>query len=232
MSCIGVTDGTRRFVFDATPDFPSQVHSLGARVPDGVFLTHAHIGHYTGLVHLGKEVAGTRHTPLYATPPMHEFIAGNAPWRALVENGNVAPLDNSVVDLGKGLTVTAFNVPHRNEWADTVGYRISGPRASALFIPDIDSWSAWREDLAAAVRGVDYAFVDGTFFSGEELPGRDMATVPHPLISTTMDLLADTGLASRVHFIHINHSNPVLENPTLVTGRGFNLAFDGQRLAL
>jgi hypothetical protein len=114
VACLGLAVGARAFVFDATPDFPAQVHAMGVRLPDGVFLTHAHIGHYAGLVHLGKEVLGARGVPLYATPKMHAFLAANAPWRALVENGNVEPRPDDDVELEDGVRVTAFQVPHRN----------------------------------------------------------------------------------------------------------------------
>src|SRR5215831_8968209 len=180
---------------------------------------------------------------------MHAFLAANAPWRALVENRNVDPRPNDDVDLGDGVRVTAFQVPHRNEYADTVGYRIDGPRASALFIPDIDRWvsggdavagtngsgsdfeqgvaarggdgspaevvrTPWEKDVRALVSSVDYAFLDGTFLSGDELPGRDMSKVPHPLVTDTMDRL--DGLGAKVWFIHLNHTNPLLDDPSPV----------------
>lgn len=222
VACLGLAVGGKTYLFDATPDFPAQVAATGARVPDGVFLTHAHIGHYTGLVHLGKEVAGARGVPLFATRKMHEFLAANAPWRALVEGGNVDPRPNDDVDVG-GVRVTAFQVPHRNEYADTVGYRIEGPHASALFIPDIDRWEIG--DLRALVDAVDYAFLDATFFSGDELPGRDMSKVPHPLVTDTMNLL--DGLGAKVWFIHLNHTNPLLDDPSPAERRGFHVAREG-----
>jgi pyrroloquinoline quinone biosynthesis protein B len=202
---------------------------MGVRVPSGVFLTHAHVGHYTGLVHLGKEVLGARGVPLYATSKMREFLATNAPWRALVENGNVDPRDNADVDLG-GVRVKAIQVPHRNEYADTVGYLIEGPRAKALFVPDIDRWAPWEKDVRTLVESVDFAFLDGTFFSGDELPGRDMSKVPHPLVTDTMDRL--DGLGAKTWFIHFNHTNPLLDDPAPVERRGFHVAREGDLFEL
>jgi len=235
VACLGLAVGGRAYLFDATPDFPAQVHAMGVRAPDGVFLTHAHIGHYTGLVHLGKEVLGARGVPLYATPKMRDFLASNAPWRALFENGNVDPRANDDVDLGDGVRVTAFQVPHRNEYADTVGYRIDGPHASALFIPDIDRWVPWDRDIRALVASVDYAFLDGTFSSGDELPGRDMSKVPHPFVSDTMDRLDGLGATSsgaKVWFIHLNHTNPLLDDPSPAERRGFHVAREGETFRL
>lgn len=224
VACLGLTDGERAFLFDATPDLPAQVHAMGVRAPSGVFLTHAHVGHYTGLVHLGKEVLGARGIPVWATSRMHAFLAANAPWRALVEDGNIDPRDNADVDLG-GVRVTAFQVPHRNEHADTVGYRIQGPRTSALYIPDVDRWESWDRDLRAEVAAVDAAFLDATFFSGQELPGRDMSRVPHPLVTRTMEIL--DGLGARVRFLHLNHTNPILDDDAPVRARGFSVAREG-----
>jgi pyrroloquinoline quinone biosynthesis protein B len=255
VACLGLTDGERAYVFDATPDLPAQVHAMGARAPSGVFLTHAHIGHYTGLVHLGKEVLGARGVPVYATPKMTQFLSTNAPWSALVANGNVEFRDNADVDLGD-VRVTAFQVPHRNEYADTVGYLIEGPRAKAVFIPDIDRWVSERPqadertgtvpdartgaglaggefgsapdkpfDIRALVSSVDHAFLDATFSSGDELPGRDMSKVPHPLVPDTMTRL--DGLGARVRFIHLNHTNPLLDDPSPAERRGFRVAREG-----
>ncbi len=221
VTCLGLTDGERTYLFDATPDFPAQVHAMGARKPDGVFLTHAHIGHYTGLIHLGKEVLGARDVPVFCTPRMASFLSGNGPWDALVQNGHIALRDNERVDLG-GVVVTAFQVPHRAEYTDTVGYRIEGPRRTALFLPDIDRWSDWERDIRTVVEGVDLAFLDATFYSLDELPHRDIEKVRHPLVTESMQRL--TGLGDRVFFIHLNHSNPVLGDPSLVEDDGFHLA--------
>jgi pyrroloquinoline quinone biosynthesis protein B len=228
-ACVGIADGKRAFLVDATPDFAAQVHAMNVRAPSGVFLTHAHVGHYTGLVHLGKEVLGARGVPVFATSKMRQFLASNAPWRALVEDGNVDLRDNADVDLG-GVRVTAVQVPHRNEYADTVGYVIAGPRAKALYVPDIDRWTAWDRDLRSMVESVDVALLDGTFFSGDELPGRDMSKVPHPCVAETMSLLA--GLGAKTWFVHLNHTNPLLDDPSPVERRGFRVAREGDAFPL
>jgi hypothetical protein len=55
---------------------------------------------------------------------------------------------------------------------------------------------------------VDLAFLDGTFASASELPGRSLAEIPHPLIPATRELLR--GARGRVWFIHLNHTNEEL----------------------
>jgi pyrroloquinoline quinone biosynthesis protein B len=55
------------------------------------------------------------------------------------------------------------------------------------------------------VDSVDLAFLDGTFASATELPGRSTADIPHPLIPATRELLK--GSRTAVWFIHLNHTN-------------------------
>ena len=245
---LGLIDpaGRRKYMFDATPGFPEQLYALETEAPSaqyemaGIFLTHAHIGHYTGLMFLGHEAMGARGIPVYAMPRMRSFLETNGPWSQLVDYRNIElkPLqDGQALDLG-ALTVTPFLVPHRDEFSETVGYRIEGPQKSAVFIPDIDKWSDWQTDLRELVKGVDYALLDATFFADGELPGRDMSKVPHPFVVETMTLLEALPSAERnkVWFIHLNHTNPLLDNDSdesrLVRSKGFNIATEGIRLDL
>ena len=134
VASIGVVHAARgrAFLFDATPDFVSQVHSLtGGRPPDGIFLTHAHAGHYTGLMYLGRESIDAKGVPVYGTARMASYLRANGPWSLLVSRGNidVRPVtEDRAVDLGDGLRVTPLLVPHRDEFTDTVGYVIEDPR--------------------------------------------------------------------------------------------------------
>ena len=91
--------------------------------------------------------------------------------------------------LGGEITVTPWLVPHRDEYTETVGFLISTKRSKALFLPDIDKWERWERSLPDILDDVDYAFLDATFFSEEELPGRSLEEIPHPTITETMSLL-------------------------------------------
>ena len=193
-----------RWLFDATPDFRQQLHLLDSLAPRvgpapglaGIFLTHAHIGHYTGLMFLGHESMGATGVPVYAMPRLAGFLAANGPWSQLVRYGNIQLRElraGTPVSLGPTLTATPFLVPHRQEYSEVVGYRIEGPNRSALFIPDIDSWTAWDSAgtrLEDALSAVDVAWLDGTFHANGEIPGRDMTGFPHPFITVTMQRLA------------------------------------------
>jgi pyrroloquinoline quinone biosynthesis protein B len=216
----------KSYLFDATPDFPSQVQSLtGGRLPNGIFLTHAHIGHYTGLMYLGRESVDAPGVPVYGTDRMMAFLKANGPWSQLVQRGNIvlkSVVQDQAVDLGDGLKVTAFVVPHRDEFTDTVGFLIEGPIHKALYIPDIDQWGKWSRKIREVADTVDFAFLDGTFASTDELPGMRVADVPHPLIPTTRDLLQ--GVKAKVWFIHINHTNLQID--------ALDVVRDGMRFAI
>jgi len=236
-----------KYLFDATPDVREQLYALHDTAPDGpyrldgVFLTHAHIGHYTGLMHFGHEASSAKHLPVYAMPRMYEFLSTNGPWDQLVRFGNIrlrALVDERTVTLNDALGVTPFLVPHRKEYSETVGYRIDGPNKSAVFIPDIDKWDRWETDIRDIVRSVDYALLDATFFADGELPGRDMSKILHPFVAESMAMLEDMtdDEKSRVIFIHMNHTNPLLidgsPEQAEVEKRGFRFAREGMRLEL
>ena len=238
--------GNKKYLFEATPDFPAQFYKLEMEAPSGryelagVFLTHAHIGHYTGLMFLGHEVMGASGVPVYAMPRMTRYLEENGPWSQLVSFNNIelTPLKNNQVVSFDSLRVTAFLVPHRDEYSETVGFRIDGPNKSAIFIPDINKWSEWQTDLAELVKTVDYALIDATFFADGELPGRDMSKVPHPFVTESMELLGELPAKDRakIWFIHMNHTNPLLNPDSAesksVQSRGFNIAVEGMRLTL
>lgn len=250
VSCLGLVDPVTQqaWLLDATPDFREQWQLLSQELPDttiaqpsGVFLTHAHLGHYTGLLQLGREVMGAQSVPVYTMPRLDTFLRTNGPWSQLISLQNIAIkrlVADSTITLSDQLKVTPILVPHRDEYSETVGFRVEGPNKSLLFIPDIDKWERWHRSLAEEIAAVDMAFLDATFFADGELPNRDMSKIPHPFVSETMDLLADLPLAERqkVHFIHLNHTNPLLqtESPARqeVAERGFRVAFEGQRVGL
>lgn len=236
----------RQWLFDATPDLPEQLYDLnqtatssGDSTLAGVFLTHAHIGHYTGLVHLGREVMGVKKVPVFTMPRMGEFLSANGPWSQLVKLENIRLEDCSKpVVLADELSVEAFPVPHRDEFSETVGFRIKGPAKTVVYLPDIDKWDRWATPLVELLSDVDIAYLDGTFFADGELGNRDMSMIPHPFMAETMELLRELPSAERakVHFIHLNHTNPAL-NPKskaskTVRDNGFHLAVEGDITSL
>ncbi len=209
------------FLFEATPDMVEQVKILknqgknASEIPDAIFITHAHIGHYSGLMYLGKEAMNADKTLVYTMPRMKKFLKNNGPWSQLVLNENISlqALNNEQdLDLSPGIKVTPYTVPHRDEFSETVGYTIAGPAKKALFIPDIDKWEKWDRDIINEIKKVDYAFIDATFYDGEEVNNRDISQIPHPFVIESMDKFSKLSAKekNKIIFIHFNHTNPLL----------------------
>ncbi len=223
VSCIGIVDqSTKQFwIIDATPDFPKQLDliqqqsGISLKGFSGIFLTHAHIGHYTGLMHLGREAMGAKNQKVYCMPRMKNFLENNGPWSQLVKlkNINIQSIQSdSAIVLNKNLKLTPMSVPHRDEYSETVGYRIEGTKESLIFIPDIDKWDRWDQDIVDQINNTSYSLLDGTFYKNGELPNRDMSEIPHPFIEESMNHLINISTEKKrsVHFIHLNHTNPLL----------------------
>ncbi|UWX54945.1 MBL fold metallo-hydrolase [Maribacter litopenaei] len=247
---LGIVDfkNKKTLLVEATPDLPAQMRALREMAPfrqydypDGIFLTHAHIGHYSGLTYLGKEAANTRNIPVYAMPKMHRFLTKNGPWDQLVATKNIrlVPIENEKsVQISEQLSVVPFTVPHRDEYSETVGYRIIGPNKTLLFIPDIDKWEKWDKDIREEIKTVDYALIDATFFDAEEVNYRDISEIPHPFVIESIKLLKELSSLERkkVHCIHFNHTNPLLlpNSPQTqkVLKEGFQIARKGMAIKL
>lgn len=244
----------RTFLVDATPDLPAQIervhgfrkHPEGKvdRAPfDGVLLTHAHIGHYLGLAHFGFESLNTKDLPVYCSPRMAEYLRTNGPWSQLVRLKNIVLREikpGEPFSLGEGVTVTAFPVPHRDEYSDTLAFLIRGPKKTLLYVPDTDTWRTWTRPLPRLLEEekVDYALLDATFYSPDELPDRDVTKIKHPLVTDSMELLGPLVKAGKVqvYFTHLNHSNPALDRDgaarKAIEARGFQVLDEGEELGL
>lgn len=229
-----------KFLFEASPDITQQLALLSQHenfsisdIPNGVFLTHAHIGHYTGLMYFGKEATNASNVPVFSMPKMKVFLETNGPWDQLVNNENILihDLQNAhETVLNQNLKVIPLLVPHRDEYSETVGFKIIGPNKTALFIPDIDKWQKWDLDVLEEIHNADYAFLDATFYSNDEIPNREISEIPHPLVSESMDYFSTLSSEdkSKIYFIHINHSNPILDESAGITDKinseGFQVA--------
>jgi pyrroloquinoline quinone biosynthesis protein B len=243
---LGLTDQAsgQNWLFEATPDFTSQLQQLQQASDSsnlsGIFLTHAHMGHYAGLLQLGREAMGAQEMPVYVMPKMKQFLENNAPWSQLVSLGNIKLIlmeADQPIQLTSNLRVIPLKVPHRDEFSETVGFRIETAEKSLLFIPDIDKWPLWDRDIRAEVARVDVALLDATFYQEGELPNRNMSEIPHPFVTETISLFSPLPAAEKrkIKFIHFNHTNPlILEGPerTAVKSLGFEIASEGERIQL
>jgi pyrroloquinoline quinone biosynthesis protein B len=241
VTCLGIVDRETQQVFmlEATPDFTEQQHKLRNFLTDkskplsGIFLTHAHIGHYTGLMYLGREAISAKETPVFVMPRMKNFIETNAPWSQLVNLKNIKlmPLKaDSSVEITKNISIKPIIVPHRDEFSETVGYIVSTKNKRVLFIPDIDKWAKWSRKIEDEVSRVEVALLDATFYQNGEIPNRDMSEIPHPFMEETMRLFQNSADKTKIKFIHFNHTNPVLRQTKerqSVENQGFGVCLEG-----
>ena len=229
-------ENNESFLFDASPDINKQLNFMGDRIKKdlkGIFLTHAHIGHYTGLMYFGREALNSKLVNVYAMPRMKKFLEENGPWSQLVSLQNISIIElsnESKISIDSNVIVQPFEVPHRAEFSETVGYKIYGPNKTALFIPDIDKWYLWEKSIVDEIKQVDYAIIDATFYDSKEVNYRDISEIPHPFVTESMDLFdsIDIKEKNKIYFIHLNHTNPLLNEQSKqyksVITKGYNVA--------
>ena len=240
------SDLKKYILFEATPDITFQLNNLKKNIfhefllPESIYITHAHMGHYTGLMYFGREALGSKDLLVRVLPRMSKFLQNNGPWSQLVDINNI-----KIKEINFGLStnelsniiVTPVQVPHRDEYSETAGYIIEGKNKKALFIPDIDKWEKWDRNLSQLAEEFDFLLIDATFYDSKEI-NRDISEIPHPLVTETIDLLSGLHVENRskVYFIHMNHTNMMLDPDSelskLVTSKGFNIARLGQKLYL
>ncbi len=245
---IAVVDPAEKkyILFEASPDIPYQLNYLEKEIfnefllPESIFITHAHIGHYTGLMYFGREALGAKNLIIKVLPKMSNFLKTNGPWSQLVDINNIKIQNlsfGSKTNELRNITVTPIQVPHRDEYSETAGFIIEGRYKKALFIPDIDKWEKWDKNLKQLVYEFDYLLLDATFYDSKEI-NRDISEIPHPLVTETINLLDDLSPEhkNKVYFIHMNHTNlmldPSSELTKLVVNKGFNITRLGLKLSL
>ena len=192
------TENREYSLFDLTPDISDQLRIIDNDIfnefllPKDIFITHAHIGHYAGLMYFGREALGSKGVKVNVLPRMYDFISLNGPWSQLVSLKNIALnkinfRDN--IEIKPNLSVVPIEVPHRDEFSETAAFLILGPNKNALFLPDIDKWEKWDRDLSQLAKEFDFLLIDATFYDSKEI-NRDISEIPHPLVTETIDLLS------------------------------------------
>lgn len=229
-----INQGTGKcFVIDCTPDFRSQ-YAILAKLKrkyltsnsnrngkkliknnlelDGILLTHAHMGHYTGLLQLGKEGINASAVPVFGSKKMIKFLNSNKPFSSLMKNRNLNP---KIIEHGKSikidqnLTITPYLVQHRSDFTDTFGFLIHGSNKRLLYVPDMDIITKPVIDLMLKS---DIAMIDGTFYQRDELhPRRNISLIPHTPILESMKVFKPYLKSTRIYFTHFNHTNPVVD---------------------
>ena len=242
-----VNEEKKKYIlFEATPDITHQLNYLKDNIfkefllPEAIYITHAHIGHYTGLMYFGREALGSTNLLVKVLPKMSNFLKTNGPWSQLVTLNNIQ-IQNTKFDVRNSelsnIDVIPIQVPHRDEYSETAGYIITGKNKKAIFIPDIDKWEKWDKNLIDLVEDYDYLLLDATFYNSKEI-NRDISEIPHPLVSETINLLNSLSNENKkkVYFIHMNHTNsmldPMSELSKFIYTKGYNIARVGQRIFL
>jgi pyrroloquinoline quinone biosynthesis protein B len=247
--CLGIVDPSAQqsWMIEATFDFKTQWHrlqttsSFGSNLPlHGIFLTHGHVGHYAGLLQLDKAILNSRHIEVFVMPKMAHLLQNNLPWKALIdqENIHITQLQaRKLQPLNSTLSIQPILVPHRDEYTETVGFLIIGPNKKILFIPDIDSWEKFPE-IHSLLEQADDILVDGTFYDADECKHRNIESIPHPFITSSMKHFETLSTLKKqhIHFIHLNHTNPCLHSNSpacqQVLSNHFRIATQGQIIEL
>ena len=191
-SSIAIIDQEKKkyWLIDVTPSLKEQldlIKSFNCSL-EGIFITHAHIGHYMGLINFGLEVMNLKEVPVYVMPRMMQFLKQNSIFQQLLFNNNInleKMKNNTLISIQDNFSIFPFEVPHRNELSETVGFSIKGKQDSIVYLPDIDSWHEWEDKLFNLIKTHDKLFIDGTFFSKQEISHRDISKIPHPEITST-----------------------------------------------
>ena len=246
VSSIAVVDESekKQWIIDASPEIKFQTKLLKEKTNikdiEGVFLTHAHIGHYTGLMYYGNEAAGSRDLKVYAMPKMKKFLENNGPWNHLLKQRNIKLIklsENNTINISANLKIKPFLVPHREDYSETVGFKIATSKKELIYIPDIDNWEKWDISITELIKNIDFALVDGTFFSEREIE-RDISLIPHPLVKDSLKLFSNLNAKERnkIIFTHFNHTNPLIDENSKehkeVLSKGFRIAKEGDNFFL
>jgi pyrroloquinoline quinone biosynthesis protein B len=240
------SESTQFTLFEVSPDITYQLNYISNSIfkrfilPNNIYITHAHIGHYTGLMYFGRESLGAQGVNVRVLPKMSDFLKNNGPWDQLIKLNNIDIEDitfDKTSSIFNNIEITPLQVPHRDEYSETAGYIIKGRNKTALFIPDIDKWERWDKDINEMVKKYDYLLLDATFYDEKEI-NRNINEIPHPLVKETLGLFKNMSIEdkSKIYFIHMNHTNMMLDPNSdlskLVTSKGFNIARLGQKLYL
>ena len=237
------TENGTTILIEATRDLGRQLLTFGEPRIDRLFLTHAHLGHVDGLGLFGRETMSARGIPLHSSSSMQSLIKSTPAWAILLEQGvfNLTEIGQVEID---DVVIESIAIPHRAELSDMHAFVIRGKDHSVLFLPDHDSWDQtlsahnassireWLNNLA-----ITHALLDGTFWSGDELQGRDMSVVPHPTIQDSLMRLGEKKIEDpEIYFTHLNHTNPALQENSAeyqkIIQLGWKVSSEGQRINL
>ncbi len=264
-SSIAISDnGVDWILCNASPDIRAQLEAFPALQParkprdtaiGAIILLDSQIDHTTGLLTLRE---GCPHE-VWCTEMVHQDLTTGFPLFNMLEhwNGglkwNPIALDGSfVIPACPNLVITPIPLrssappysPHRNDPhpGDNIGLFIEDRRTGGklFYAPGLGQVS---EALLGTMRGADCLLVDGTLWRDDEMRvrevgdklGREMGHLPQSGPGGMIEVL-DGLPAARKILIHINNTNPILDQDSperaMLDEHGIEVAFDGMSIEL
>lgn len=264
-SSIAISDnGVDWILCNASPDIRAQLEAFPALQParkprdtaiGAIILLDSQIDHTTGLLTLRE---GCPHE-VWCTEMVHQDLITGFPLFNMLEhwNGglkwNPIALDGSfVIPACPNLVITPIPLrssappysPHRNDPhpGDNIGLFIEDRRTGGklFYAPGLGQVS---EALLGTMRGADCLLVDGTLWRDDEMRvrevgdklGSEMGHLPQSGPGGMIEVL-DGLPAARKILIHINNTNPILDQDSperaMLDEHGIEVAFDGMSIGL
>lgn len=249
-------DGERWWLINVSPDVAAQIEDFGPLQPRGLrgspiagmLLTDANVDHIGGLAVLRQtHPAGFA---LYSSDVVRGIATVQAAFLPFAQPPHHWHSVAEPFELADGaLRVTPLPVPgltpgyagRETIRGAVVAYRVEEPAsgASVLFAP---VFAAIDEPLADAIAAADVAFLDGSFWSDDELRAEGLdnkaahALGHLPVGGDEGSLARIAGLRNRRMYTHVNNSNPLLDPASpasqVLRNAGAELAFDGLEIRL
>ena len=247
LGIVGADSSTH--LIEATRDLAWQLNLWHSVDPvegplNSLWITHSHHGHIDGLGLFGREVINANKLEVNCSVSLSKLIKNTPNWNLLIELENIKIKEfenlksyNPTPECG--FSIKPIQVPHRAELSDMHAFLIQGPQNNLLFLPDHDSWKNTLEFVNKKEiiewfnsENVDIALIDGTFWSSNELKGRNQTVISHPPVNETLKLLgAKTKHMPDIFFTHLNHTNPLNNNSSkessIVEKMGWKVAKEG-----
>ncbi|HKU69033.1 MAG TPA: MBL fold metallo-hydrolase [Candidatus Baltobacteraceae bacterium] len=263
-SCVAIGSAGRWLLLNCSPDIASQIEAFAPLQPQstrgtpiaGMLFTDANVDHVGGLAVLrqtGMHRFVLRSTSIVreiatAQPAFAPFASPPHHWIDVAANAFCEPVDTGDL-VGHALDVRPIPVS-----GSTPGYagRLHIPGAVVAYeIRDRQSgrtllfapvFAAIDDELRAAVERADLAFLDGSFYSDDELQRAQLMdkTASHlghqPVGGEDGTLAQLREAAEKIVFTHLNNSNPMLDPSSEAAQRvrsfGAQIAHDGMERML
>jgi pyrroloquinoline quinone biosynthesis protein B len=263
-------DSSVWFLVNASPDLRSQIESFPALHPattslrhspvHGVLLTSAELDAALGLLLLRE----SQPTAVYSTSSVKQLLTEDnsifavlrrqpdqVRWHTVIP-GQSFPLTTiqgeptglSCLPISTGAEFPSFLSAERaaqlNREDAVLGLVLQHGTKQIAFFPGL---AALSPDWIAQMEACDAIFIDGTFWSDEELiriqgSGKTAREMGHLAIGDpggTLDQLSALKGPRKI-FIHVNNTNPILDEDSpehrRILAEGWELAYDGMELEL